>query len=370
MLSAVIICPTSQVVNVLIYNCSAHRNSSAIVPRATWQIIEQVFILTVLTILGAFLGNLLVIVSIIYFTKLRTLTNAFLLSLAVADFLVGIIVMPFSMIKVMFGWYFGKAFCTIHTVMDVMLCTSSIMNLSCIAFDRYYAVWYPLRYRFRVSQKRVTTLLLVCWVLPGLVSFVPLLLGLHLTGLETIHSQLDPHDCVFIVNIPYALCASVISSYLPMLVMLAAYGKIFQVGSKPDRYTPWKMDPTKWTPLDFTTVLPRRRKGKLLKLLVSSLAVSCSAGYPFSLQTLLTLYLDIRCIILFLKFLCGWVMLILPLTLCYMLYLINLSGELLVWYLIARYSPKITKITICQMPSCLIHNLPHFHIKAHWHLKS
>ncbi|XP_055498911.1 LOW QUALITY PROTEIN: 5-hydroxytryptamine receptor 4-like [Leucoraja erinacea] len=231
MLSAVIICPTSQVVNVLIYNCSAHRNSSAIVPHATWQIIEQVFILTVLTIiiLGAFLGNLLVIVSIVYFTKLRTLTNAFLLSLAVADFLVGIIVMPFSMIKVMFGWYFGKAFCTIHTVMDVMLCTSSIMNLSCIAFDRYYAVCYRLRYRFRVSRKRVTTLLLVCWVLPGLVSFVPLLLGLHLTGLETIHSQLDPHDCVFIVNIPYALCASVISSYLPMLVMLAAYGKIFQV---------------------------------------------------------------------------------------------------------------------------------------------
>lgn len=155
MLSAVIICPTSQVVNVLIYNCSAHRNSSAIVPHATWQIIEQVFILTVLTIiiLGAFLGNLLVIVSIIYFTKLRTLTNAFLLSLAVADFLVGIIVMPFSMIKVMFGWYFGKAFCTIHTVMDVMLCTSSIMNLSCIAFDRYYAVCYRLRYRFRVSRK-------------------------------------------------------------------------------------------------------------------------------------------------------------------------------------------------------------------------
>ncbi|XP_051869682.1 trace amine-associated receptor 1-like [Pristis pectinata] len=232
MFSVVSICPTSQVVNTHVYNCTpTHSNCSGNAPRETWQIIEQFLLFSVLTtiILGTFLGNLLVIVSISYFTKLQTPTNAFLLSLAIADFLVGIIVMPFSMIKILFGWHFGKTFCKIHTVMDVMLCTSSILNLSCIAFDRYYAVCYPLKYRFRMSRKRVTALLLVCWVLPGLVSFVPLLLDLHLQGLETILSQLDPQDCVFIVNIPYAVFASVVSFYVPMLVMLAAYGKIFHV---------------------------------------------------------------------------------------------------------------------------------------------
>ncbi|XP_041050333.1 trace amine-associated receptor 1-like [Carcharodon carcharias] len=185
-------------------------------------------ILTIIVV-GTIFGNLLIIISIAYFTKLQTSTNAFILSLAVADFLVGIIVLPISMTKVVFGWHFGKTFCKLHTIMDVMLSTSSIMNLSCIAFDRFYAVCYPLKYRFRVSQKRVTVLLLICWILPALVSFVPLLLDVHLKGLEAILSQLDPYGCVFIVNIPYAVSASLISFYLPMLIMLVAYGKIFQV---------------------------------------------------------------------------------------------------------------------------------------------
>ncbi|XP_069754985.1 trace amine-associated receptor 1-like [Narcine bancroftii] len=230
MLPAIVTFPTSQVVTTVL-NCTTHRNSSENPPSSTWSVVEQVFVTSILAaiILGTLLGNLLVIASIAHFTKLQTSTNAFLLSLAAADFLLGVLVMPFSMIKTVFGWYFGRTFCKIHTVMDVMLCTSSILNVSCIAFDRYHAVCSPLKYRFRVSRRRVTALLLFCWVLPGLVSFVPLLLDLHLKGLETILLQLDPHDCVFLVNVPYAITASVLSFYVPMLVMLAAYGKIFQI---------------------------------------------------------------------------------------------------------------------------------------------
>ncbi|XP_072924114.1 trace amine-associated receptor 1-like [Hemitrygon akajei] len=239
MFSVASICPPSKVVNTLVYNNTAHRNFSGIAPHETRQVIEQVLLFVVLgiIILATILGNLLVIISISYFTRLQTPTNAFLLSLAAADFLVGIIVMPFSMIKVLFGWHFGKIFCEIHTVLDVMLCTSSILNLSCIAFDRYYAVCYPLRYRFRMSRKRVTALLLVCWALPGLVSLVPLLLDLHLRGLDLAALQLDPNDCVFVVNVPYAISASVVSFYAPMLLMLAAYAKIFHVARTQARQT-------------------------------------------------------------------------------------------------------------------------------------
>ncbi|XP_078087597.1 trace amine-associated receptor 1-like [Mustelus asterias] len=215
----------------LLHNWSTQANFSGKTPPTVWQVIQKVTVFSILGIIivGTIVGNLLIIVSVAYFTKLRTPTNAFMLSLATSDFLVGITVMPFSLANVLFGWHFGATFCKIHTITDVLLCTSSIMNLSCIAFDRLYAVCYPLKYRFRMSQKRVTVLLLICWILPALVSIVPLLLNVHLQGLEAILLIYDPHDCVFIVNVPYAVSASLVCFYLPMFVMLAAYGKIFQV---------------------------------------------------------------------------------------------------------------------------------------------
>ncbi|XP_072369067.1 trace amine-associated receptor 1-like [Scyliorhinus torazame] len=209
-------------------NCSTYGNSSGKTPLTIWQTMEHVATFSILAIItvGTTFGNLLIIISIAYFTKLRTPTNAFIMSLAAADFLVGVTVMPFSMSKVVFGWHFGKTFCKVHTIMDVLLCTSSILHLSCIAFDRFYAVCYPLKYRFRMSQRRVTVLLLICWILPVSVSIVPLLLDVNLRGLDL---QLEPHGCMFIVNIPYAVSASLVSFFVPMLVMLMAYGKIFQV---------------------------------------------------------------------------------------------------------------------------------------------
>uniref|UniRef100_A0A4W3HLC3 G-protein coupled receptors family 1 profile domain-containing protein n=1 Tax=Callorhinchus milii TaxID=7868 RepID=A0A4W3HLC3_CALMI len=215
------------------FNYTLSCNSSESVPYTARQVIQCVTTLSVLTIITLLtvLGNVLVIASIAYFTKLQTPTNAFILSLATADILVGLVVMPFSMVKAVFGWYFGRIFCKIHSIMDVMLCTSSIVNLSCIAFDRYFAVCYPLKYRFTMSRKRVTFLLLICWILPALVSIVPLVLDLHVIGLEDSFEQLDSQDCVFVVNIPYSVTASIIAFYLPMPVILVAYAKIFLVAT-------------------------------------------------------------------------------------------------------------------------------------------
>ncbi|KAM4807618.1 trace amine-associated receptor 1-like [Rhinophrynus dorsalis] len=181
-------------------------------------------------IITTLFGNILVIISIGYFKQLRSPTNYFVFSLAIADFLVGVTVMPYSMVRTIEGcWYFGTLFCKLHSSLDVMFCTASILHLSCIAFDRYYAVCNPLLYGYRMSPKRVSALICICWIVPVFISFGPILLGLHLLGIEHV---LPDNVCIFIVNQIYSLCASLVAFYVPMLLMLVAYCKIYRAARK------------------------------------------------------------------------------------------------------------------------------------------
>jgi len=70
------------------------------------------------------------------------------LSLAVADLLVGLCVLPFSLgVHLHKGlWPFGLVLCQLWLAADVWLCTASIYNLLAIGLDRFLAVTRPLRY--------------------------------------------------------------------------------------------------------------------------------------------------------------------------------------------------------------------------------
>ncbi|KAM7394281.1 hypothetical protein PAMP_021094 [Pampus punctatissimus] len=178
-------------------------------------------------------GNFLVVLSIAYFKQLQSPTNSFVMSLAVADCLVGLVVMPYSMIRTVEGcWYFGALFCQLHSSLDVMLCTASIFHLSCIAFDRYYAVCNPLVYSLKMSHSRVALLIVVCWAVPMLISFGPIMLDLHIAGVNIL---LPKNVCVFFVNRIYAVMASLVAFYLPMAIMLVAYWKIFKAAKRQAR---------------------------------------------------------------------------------------------------------------------------------------
>ncbi|KAG7216115.1 hypothetical protein INR49_007867, partial [Caranx melampygus] len=86
-------------------------------------------------------GNVLVAISIAYFKQLHTPTNYLIASLAVSDLLLGLLVMFPAMVQcVETCWYFGDVFCDVYMSSDVMLCTASILNLSFISLDRHYAV--------------------------------------------------------------------------------------------------------------------------------------------------------------------------------------------------------------------------------------
>ncbi|XP_070844115.1 trace amine-associated receptor 1-like [Chaetodon trifascialis] len=169
-------------------------------------------------------GNLLVLISIIYFKQLHTPTNSLILSLAVADLLVGVVAFPFTMeFSVSSCLYSEDLFCRVRQTIDVALCAASILNLCCISIDRYYAVCHPLTYTMKINVHVVVIMILVSWSASALVA-----IGLVMAGLNKDKCKEKCFIDVQLANILGLLC----SFYLPVILMLCIYLKIFLVAQR------------------------------------------------------------------------------------------------------------------------------------------
>ncbi|XP_026886210.2 trace amine-associated receptor 1-like [Electrophorus electricus] len=177
-------------------------------------------------------GNLFVILTIIHFKQLHMPTNYLVLSLAVTDLLLGSLVMPPSMIRsVETCWYLGNLFCKIHSSVDVALCTASILNLSFISIDRYYAVCRPLLYQSKITSFVTLVMISICWSVSVIVGFGIIFLELNIRGSEDFYYENVECEggCVLFQSAACTTVTSVLSFYFPGLVMLSIYTKIFHV---------------------------------------------------------------------------------------------------------------------------------------------
>ena len=117
-------------------------------------------------------GNFLVIVAVARERYLHTVTNYFITSLAVADLLVGSIVMPFSAANQLLDqWIFGQDLCDVWHSFDVLASTASILNLCIISMDRYWAIDDPFTYPGRMTPRRACCFIGLVWVCSSLISF-------------------------------------------------------------------------------------------------------------------------------------------------------------------------------------------------------
>ncbi|XP_014880742.1 trace amine-associated receptor 4-like [Poecilia latipinna] len=173
-------------------------------------------------------GNLLVIISVIYFKQLHTPTNYLILSLAVTDLLVGALVLPFSTILSLSSCYYSSDFlCKVRGLFDLLLCASSILNLCFISVDRYYAVRHPLMYRNKMNVRVSVTMILVSWVLPILLLIAVIVRGI---GKESPRSK-----CKIFLATEESTTGSVFAFYIPAVIILTIYLKILVVAKKQAR---------------------------------------------------------------------------------------------------------------------------------------
>lgn len=183
-----------------------------------------------LLVLATVIGNVLVFVAVSLRKNLRTVSNMFIMSLSVADFLVGTVVMIPAMLNEIFDeWLFSKTFCSIWASFDVMLCSASILNVCLISLDRYLVIMRPLRYNTIMTNRRAIILLLMCWCLSIISSFVPIETGYHnpdVPSLENLTLYSQRPKCLFIVGMPFALSVSMVTIFLPIVVAFVLYYRV------------------------------------------------------------------------------------------------------------------------------------------------
>uniref|UniRef100_G3PRM3 G-protein coupled receptors family 1 profile domain-containing protein n=1 Tax=Gasterosteus aculeatus aculeatus TaxID=481459 RepID=G3PRM3_GASAC len=215
--------------------CYESRNGSCL--RTIYSLPIQItvyMILGVIVVLTVF-GNLLVTVSIAYFKQLHTPTNYLISSLAVCDLLLGLLVMFPSMVQCVEScWYFGDVFCKVYMSSDVMLCTTSILNLLFISIDRHYAICQPLRYREKISVNVVLIMILLSWTISGLIGFGMIFLKLNFWGIEEFYSNhiVCEGECILFQTGLSSIMSSVLSFYIPGIILLSVYLKIFLVARR------------------------------------------------------------------------------------------------------------------------------------------
>ncbi|XP_012310814.2 alpha-1D adrenergic receptor [Aotus nancymaae] len=180
-------------------------------------------------ILMAVAGNLLVILSVACNRHLQTVTNYFIVNLAVADLLLSATVLPFSATMEVLGfWAFGRAFCDVWAAVDVLCCTASILSLCTISVDRYVGVRHSLKYPAIMTERKAAAILALLWVVALVVSVGPLL-----GWKEPVPP--DERFCGITEEAGYAVFSSVCSFYLPMAVIVVMYCRVYVVARSTTR---------------------------------------------------------------------------------------------------------------------------------------
>ncbi|XP_036425577.1 adenosine receptor A1-like [Colossoma macropomum] len=178
--------------------------------------------LEVIIAVACCLGNVLVIWAVWTCGALSQPTFCFIVSLAVADFLVGSVAIPIAaLVDIRMNTSFYG--CLFMCCIIIMLQVASVVLLLAIAVDRFLRVHIPLRYKSTVSKKRLWIVVTLCWVTAALLSFIPMF-GWHNTlGADSI-------QCSFltVISISYVVNFIFFSFFLPPLaVMTGLYCYIF-----------------------------------------------------------------------------------------------------------------------------------------------
>ncbi|KAH3859191.1 adenosine receptor A1-like [Dreissena polymorpha] len=174
------------------------------------------------------LGNGLVIVAVLRNRRLQTVTNCFIVSLAIADFVVGVVVAPIAALTYI-GIPHDFLGCVFMNSIVVAFTQVSIFNLLAVAFERFFAIKHPFEYHKYLTIHRAIYINVIVSVIGLLFGMIPVF-GWNLRSEMT-----DKWKCNFVttVDMNYVVYFHFFGCIVtPLLIIVGIYIYIFQVVRK------------------------------------------------------------------------------------------------------------------------------------------
>ncbi|XP_064823522.1 histamine H1 receptor [Oncorhynchus masou masou] len=205
------------------------------------------------TLLGVFLGflslltvimNILVLYAVKKERTLHTVGNLYIVSLSVADLIVGATVMPLNLVYLLEDeWRLGRVVCQFWLIMDYVASTASIFSLFILCLDRYRSVHEPLRYLKYRTRRRASVMISGAWLLSTM--WIIPILGWRLFATVDLKPEMENKcDTDFRFVTWFKVLTSVLNFHLPSLLMLCFYSRIYMAVRKHFREREKIINPT------------------------------------------------------------------------------------------------------------------------------
>lgn len=114
-------------------------------------------------------GNVMVILVVLTTPHMRTPTNCYLLSLAVADLMVLTAAgLPSITDSIVGSWVFGRYGCLSITYLQYLGINASSCSISAFTIERYIAICHPIKAQFLCTLSRAKKIILLVWLFTSL----------------------------------------------------------------------------------------------------------------------------------------------------------------------------------------------------------
>ena len=187
------------------------------------QVIAQASFVIFILILDV-CGNCLVIGAILRYRRLRTITNYFIISLAISDLLIAALSMPFRIHHTLkkLIWNLGIKVCEFWVFVDLLCSCASITNLSLISIDRFLALTFPLSYRGIMTKTRGIAAIAFVWAYSGVIA------SLSFTKWSENATTIATKECLKSDKY-YYIFAITAGFFLPLTILVINYSLVFRV---------------------------------------------------------------------------------------------------------------------------------------------
>lgn len=161
-------------------------------------------------------SNVAVTYVFIFYKKLRTsVTNYFVISLAISDILTTGIVVTFHLDATRKNhlWTHGEFLCNLYTTMYLLAVPSSIINLCAVTVDRYLVLKMPFRYNSLMTPRRAVLIICCLWVYAIVWACLPVM------GWKQDLPAVEDGTCYFLTTKEYNIAMNLVNFILPMVFM-------------------------------------------------------------------------------------------------------------------------------------------------------